>query len=157
MGIYAGQTAVSAERSKGEIEATLRRYGATGFQYATDATRAMVAFQMKGKVIRFLVPMPQVKDYMMSAPDRRGYTRRRTPAQAEGIVEQETRQRWRALALGIKAKLETVSSGITQFEAEFLAHFVLPGGKTVAETLLPELEALYKSGKAPTLGWDGPK
>jgi hypothetical protein len=33
----------------------------------------------------------------------------------------------------IKTKLEAVESGITEFEAEFYAHTVLPGGQTVYE------------------------
>ena len=41
------------------------------------------------------------------------------------------RQRWRALNLAIKAKLEAVESGIVTFDQEFLAHIVGPSGQTV--------------------------
>jgi hypothetical protein len=41
--------------------------------------------------------------------------------------KQAYHQRWRALALAIKA----VESGIATFEEEFLAHIALPNGSTV--------------------------
>ena len=64
---------------------------------------------------------------------------------------QEVRRRWRALALSIKAKLETVESGIAEFETEFMPYMVLPNGKTVAENILPEIERAYSTGKMPKL------
>ena len=51
----------------------------------------------------------------------------------------------------IKAKLEAVESGISIFEEEFLAHLVLPDGKTVGQFMLPQVEAAYETGKMPKL------
>jgi hypothetical protein len=59
----------------------------------------------------------------------------RTADAAEKAWEQVTRQRWRALALVIKAKLEAVTSGISTFEAEFLANTMLPDGRTVGDVV----------------------
>ncbi len=153
MSTYASSTNVPAERSRMEIERILARYGATAFAYMTDGTRAVIQFQAKERRIRFVLPLPdperpEVKFHVYRDEVT---TRRRAPGQVEAIIEQETRQRWRALALAIKAKLEAVQSGITEFEAEFLAHIVLPGGRTVAETTLPQIEIAYKSGKVPNL------
>lgn len=64
-----------------------------------------------------------------------GGRRRRSAEQMLAEYEKATRQRWRALALVIKAKLEAVASGITEFEQEFLAHIVLPDGRTVRGTV----------------------
>ena len=50
------------------------------------------------------------------------------------------RQRWRALALCIKAKLEAVECGITSFEEEFLAHVVMPNGQTFGKLALAQIE-----------------
>lgn len=61
------------------------------------------------------------------------------------------RQRWRALALVIKAKLEAVETGIVSFEQEFLPHLVLPNGGTVHEWLAPQMEAVYDKGVMPRL------
>jgi hypothetical protein len=51
----------------------------------------------------------------------------------------------------VKAKLEAVESGITTFEAEFLAHFGVPGGGTFGEWAIPQLEKASRTGKMPTL------
>jgi hypothetical protein len=143
---YAERTAVPADRSKSEIERILSRYGATGFAYMTDAKRAAVAFQAHMRNIRFILPLPSVSD-MTRTP--KGKTRRGKAA--EDAHSQEMRRRWRALALSIKAKLETVQSGIAEFETEFMPYVVLPNGKTVAENVGPQIDAAYKTGKMPKL------
>jgi hypothetical protein len=65
--------------------------------------------------------------------------------------EQAGRQKWRALVLVIKAKLEAVEAGIVTFEEEFLAHIMLPDGRTVGEWTRPQLEAVYSDGSMPAL------
>lgn len=65
------------------------------------------------------------------------YEGERTAAAATKEYEQAGRQRWRALALVIKAKLEAVGTGIVTFEEEFLAHIVLPSGRTVTQDVTP--------------------
>jgi len=75
--------------------------------------------------------------------------------------EQACRQRWRALALVIKAKLEAVGSGISVFEEEFLANIVMPDGSTFGAYALPQIEHIYETRELPALlPWldqDGPK
>jgi hypothetical protein len=75
----------------------------------------------------------------------------RSPDAQRKAYEQAERQRWRALALVIKAKLEAVESGITEFEREFMAHIVLPGGGTVGDWMLPQIEQAYSSGQMPAM------
>ena len=68
---------------------------------------------------------------------------------AEGASEKaqrHRRERWRALLLCIKAKLEAVASDIESFEMAFLAHIVLPDGRTVGESVETPLQEIY-SGK----------
>lgn len=36
-----------------------------------------------------------------------------------------------------------------------MAHIVLPGGQTFGEQFLPQIDAIYESGKVPQLGWEG--
>ena len=59
------------------------------------------------------------------------------------------------LSAMVKAKLEAVDSGITSFEHEFMAHIVMPDGKTVSDHALPMIAAAYQSGKVQALlpGW----
>lgn len=61
------------------------------------------------------------------------------------------RQRWRALALAIKAKLEAVETGIATFEEEFLNYIVLPDGVTVGEFIRPQIETAYATGTMPKM------
>lgn len=66
-------------------------------------------------------------------------------------MDQEKRRKWRALSLAIKAKLESVRSGIATFEEEFLPHIVMPDGRRVIEWVAPQIEAAYQTGKMPLL------
>lgn len=63
--------------------------------------------------------------------------------------EQACRSKWRSLFLCIKAKLEAVECGITEFEDEFLAHIVLPDGNTAGDFLKPQIAIAYDTGDMP--------
>lgn len=147
MSRYASDTSVSSERSRAEIEATLRRYKADAFGYLTERDSAVVMFRMAGRHIKFILPMPDPEsEEFTRTPTKRDL---RSAAAAEAAWEQACRQRWRALALVIKAKLEAVSAGITTVEDEFLAHTVLPDGSTVGEWAKPQLAIAYSSAQMP--------
>lgn len=144
---YATRTGVPIERSRSEVERTLTRYRADRFAYGWDAGQWVVGFRAHGKFLKFIVPMPDKKgDGIARSPTGR---RRRSTGLIEKAFDQECRRRWRALSLAVKAKLEMVESGISTFEVEFLAFIVLPGGETVGNWLVPQLEDIYKSGKMP--------
>ncbi len=144
MSRYAENTSVSVENSRAEIERTLRRYGADSFAYGWDQARAQIEFVHEDRRVRFVLPLPDRNspEFKLTASRKQ----RRSEAQAEAAWEQACRQRWRALALAIKAKLEAVAAEITTFEAEFLAHIVLPGGQTVGQAIAPQVEAAYETG-----------
>ena len=143
---YAAQTTVSVESSRAEIERTLSRYGAESFMYGWDKERAVVQFRTSDRHVRFVLAMPPRDD-----PEFTRHSRgRRTPEAAEKLWEQACRQRWRALNLVIKAKLEAVAAGISEFEDEFLSHIVLPDGSTAGEWLRPQIQKAYATGEMPT-------
>jgi hypothetical protein len=149
MPTYAADTSVSSEQSRAEIERTLRRYGATHFGYAFDPTGASVAFVVHGRQVRFRLVLPDANaDEFTQTPGRK--LRRTATAQA-AAYDQAVRQRWRALALVIKAKLEAVEAGIVGFDEEFLAQLVLPNGRTVAEEAGPQIRSALESGVMPAL------
>lgn len=145
-GKYASSTSVPVERSRMEIEATLRRYGASAFMAGFDDKRAFLMFEAYSRRVKFVLPMPKLDEFKTN---KRG--QRRTTQAQNNAHDQEIRRRWRALALAIKAKLEVVASGIGTFEDEFLAHIVLPDGKTVGDWIAPQLQATYDTGKMPPL------
>ncbi len=143
---YATDTSVSVEKSRGELESILSRYGASKFGYMTDDVRAIIAFQAHGKFVKFILPLPSEQDFMT---DGRGG--KRSAAVRLRARDKACRSRWRALCLCVKAKLEAVECGIASFETEFLAHFVMPGGKTFGEIAIPQIEEASRTGKMPAL------
>lgn len=149
MGIYARETDVSVEKSRSEIENTLRRYGAESFAYATDNRTSMIKFKANNRFLRFILPLPDPRDTQFTHMYKGKV--RRTPDAAAAIWERACRQCWRALALTIKAKLEAVESGIAEFEDEFMSYIMLPGGKTVGEVMKDQIETSYQTGKMPPL------
>ena len=148
MAKYAEDTTVTADRSRAEIERVLLRYGADGFMYGWEGDRAVVAFRAHGKMLRFILPLP---DRAAAEFARTATGRRRTGNSSQEAYEQAVRQRWRALALVIKAKLEAVESGIESFEQAFLANILLPDGQTVGQWMVPQVEQAYLTGKMPGL------
>jgi hypothetical protein len=142
---YASKTTVTPERSRAELEQILKRWGATGFGYGYDGDQAVVTFRAHGRIIRFTITVPPLSEFRYSG------ARSRTPAQQRTAREQAERQRWRALTLVCKAKLEAIESGITDFEDEFMAHVLLPNGTTVADFMGPQLELVYATGDMPSL------
>lgn len=146
---YASDTSVSVEKSRAEIETTLSRYGADTFAYMASPERAAIGFRIRGRQIRFIVPLPDRKDKRFwSTPAGR---RQRSQEDAYRAWEQACRQRWRALALAIKAKLEAVESGIASFDDEFLAYVVLPSGETFGEWARPQLAEITTGNMPPLL------
>lgn len=143
---YAKDTAVPVERSRAELERILERYGANAFAYGWDENGARIQFRAHGRYVRFDLPLPEKGDPRFTMHSRG----RRTPEAALAEWEKACRQRWRALVLVVKAKLEAVESGITVFDDEFLAHIVLPDGQTAGDWLRPQVEEAYASSLMPT-------
>lgn len=145
MSRYAESTSVSVERSLGEIQSTLQRYGARGFAYGWKETKAMIDFEMEDRRVRFVLDMPDRDSPQFKLTPSRKW--RRSDEDALKAYEQACRQRYRALSLVIKAKLEAVEAGITEFEDEFMAHIVLPNGSTVRDHVRPAIAQSYETGK----------
>jgi hypothetical protein len=141
MGRFAEKTRVPVGDSQREIERILRRYGADGFMAGWDNRRgfATLAFRCNERQIRFELPMPKRADFKGSE------------AEIERLMGQQERQRWRALVLVVKAKLEAVESQIATFDQEFMAHVVLPNGRTVSEMILPQIAQAHLTGRMPPL------
>lgn len=145
---YASTTSVPVEKSRAEIESVLTRYGADQFGYAIDTSMgvASIQFRCRGRHVRFVLTFPQSDDKQFRYDGR---SKLRSPESRLKAWEQACRSRWRSLALCIKAKLEAVRCGITEFEAEFLAHIVLPGGQTVSQLMAPQIARAYETGETP--------
>lgn len=152
-GQYAVSTDVSSDRSRQEIEKTLSKYGARQFMYGwgehEGAEVAVIAFQMRGRQVRFQLKMPDRNSREFTHTPTR-MNRRSATAQAEAY-EQAVKQRWRALLLVIKGLLEGVEVGIVSFEDAFLAHIMLPNGQSVSEAAMPAINEAYETGTVASL------
>ncbi|MCB1902150.1 MAG: hypothetical protein KDH16_22865 [Rhodocyclaceae bacterium] len=144
---YAQNTTVPVERSRAELERTLSRYGASAFGYMTNADTARIFFEANGRRILFELALPDRNDREFTHHSRG----ERTAAQAEAMWEQACRQKWRALNLVVKAKLEAVDAGISEFEDEFLANILLPSGQTMGDVARPAIAHAYDTGTMPAL------
>lgn len=146
---YATQTEVSAERSQAQIKSLVTKYGATQYMTADciEDGKALVQFQLRNRYVRFQLrlPSPQDEQFHKTAKGKP-----RDASVAYKAWEQSCRSSWRSLHLIIKAKLESIESGIAVFEEEFMAHIVMPNGVTLGETAIPQIAKAYETGKMPT-------
>jgi hypothetical protein len=121
---YGAYTKVPLDRTMNEIVALLKKAGAYRIAQVEDQGQVAVQCFVRDRMLRFAVSLPD--------------------------SPQGARQRGRALLLVIKAKLESVESEVESFDEAFLANIVTPGGPTVADWLIPQIEEGYKLGKMPT-------
>jgi hypothetical protein len=140
---FAHDTSVSVEKSKIEIEKLLTKHGAIGFQtgwqgqIGDDPGWDVIGFRWKDRAVRFRLDRPNSRRMSNAAYDQRN------------------RQRWRVLALVIKAKLEAVHAGVAIFEEEFLANIVTADDRTMGEILVPMLTAAGSKRLALHAGAEG--
>ena len=146
MAKFAENTDVPVEKSRAEIEGLINRYGATSTAFFNGPEESMIAFEAKCRRVMFRLPLPQRSQKEIA--NFRHSSNKWLPRDAAGIEVawgKACRQRWRALTLVIKAKLEAVEAGISLFEDEFLANIVMPDGQTVAEHVRPTIAAAYET------------
>lgn len=149
---FAAGTDVPAEKTRAEIEALVTGRGADAYAFAVDGPKASIRFRLEGRLLRFDLPLPVLEDEAFQKV-RRGAAgiQPRTPAGARNAWQKATRERWRALLLCIKAKFIAIEGGIVTFDEEFLAHVVLPDGRTVGEIAAEQLRLTYPAGEQPRL------
>jgi hypothetical protein len=142
---YAKGTDVPASASEGEIKKFVLRAGATSFMSGQTGKVAMVAFELEGRRIVFNMPVPdRASDEFVLTPTKKW---KRSHEQSDAAWEQAVKERWRALLLCIRAKLESIESGIETFEEAFLAHIQMPDGQTVGDMAKPVIAKAYETGQ----------
>lgn len=134
MSLYAQNTKVPIGQTRAEIEHLLERGKAKQYGTAVDYDLgiARVQFKLQERIVRFTIELPDRKKM------------------GDGVrFERAERQRWRALLLVIKAKLESVENHIEGFEEAFMSQIVMPDDKTVGQHVRPQIAEAYKAGKMP--------
>jgi len=144
---YAIRTNVPIEQSQAEIGEVLRHAGASQLCTGWSPVAAFLAFSIAGRNIKLIVPMPPPTVFEETPSGRK-----RSPKQREQAQQQAQRQRWRALMLIVRAKIEAIEIGASTLEREFLADLVLPSGATVVEQLVAQgLERALNDASVPLL------
>jgi hypothetical protein len=146
---FAATTNVSSARTKDEIERIVKKYGAKSFGSFDDGNKVVVLFETQDRRVRFTIPMPDRGAKEFGYEPHRGLPR--SERAATQFWEQACRQRWRALLLAIKAKLESVEAGIESFDEAFLSHIVLPDGETFGPRALDAITIAYSGKPLPPL------
>jgi hypothetical protein len=143
---YAEGTTVTEEKSRYEIEQTIRRYVGRDafFSYGQASGKAAIQFAAHGRQIKFELPLP-LREEAEKGAKRKGSYRDATDRQIEEWLNQEHRRRWRCMLLIIKAKFEAVQMKLELaetedakaqvFEQEFLACIVGDGGQTLYQAI----------------------
>ncbi len=146
MSKFASKTNVDSIKSRMEIERIVLKYGCTQFSYMTKPNAAVIGFKSVDRFVKMELRLPTLAE---SSVNKVGATM--SAKQAQGAWEQQIRQRWRALALVVKAKLESVELGVATFEQEFMPYILLPNGETVGSSVTPLIAQAYSSGKTPQI------
>lgn len=148
MARFAEGTKVPVETTRMELERVLRAYGADAVVIGWDGPTSTIAFRIQGRHVKYTIERPGRTESVVSAyPSGR-------PRPAHAIpeaIEAEHRRRWRALLLIVKAKLELVAGGDSDFADEFLSRVMLPDGTTVREWMGPQIDQAYETGRMPGL------
>ena len=151
MSRYAAGTRVATDRTQAEIQTTIRRYGAddiiTG--QSAEAARAFVQFRYRGFSARVMIPLPDPKERRFWVTPSGKFEREADVARAEW--EKATRQQWRVLLLLLKAQFEAIENNVITAEEAFLPWILMPGGRTIGQEVLPQLQAAADGGQLKAL------
>jgi len=146
---YVRGDSFSSGASREQIKQALANYGATDVFISDRGNRSAIAFRGGGRQFRIVVSLPQSDGTLTLAQDTAEGPLREAKAK---VLERANRKFWHALALSIDAKLAATAAGVATLEAEFLAHVVLPGNRTVLDELRPVIDSAYQSGRPTSYG-----
>ena len=135
---YAKDTEVPFERSISEIVGLVRKAGADEIGQMEGRDRFTLQFILDDRLVRFRVTFPTADEIEQLRGPRQDAAR---------VDAQWRRQRARALLLVIKAKLESVASGVETFEEAFLSNVVMTDDRTVYERISGPIAAEYEDRK----------
>lgn len=146
---YAKQTAISASGSIAEIQRTVERFGADAFAFSQHAKGGTIGFRFHNRTVRFDVELPDrnAPCFTETEGGQHRSPRKRKPEAALKEWEAACRSKWRSLALLIKALVVAIEDGLIDFDRAFMHDIVMPNGRTVGSTLLPDVQRMVESGK----------
>ena len=118
---YIRGASITASESQTEIQDMLAGYGATSLRCTREDRKATISFAADGRQFRIVLTLPRSADDPLKPP---------STGHAPKTAQESARQRWRALSVLIRAKLDAVASGIVTFDQEFLAYRIPTQGQS---------------------------
>jgi len=147
---FAKGTKVDIEKTEQQIKTMLRKAGAKAYATYETGDSASIAFHLHDLNIRMNLTMPSrdAERFTMRRANQSSVMVEQSAAAAEKLWEQACKERWRALHLCVKAKLEAIDAGVETIEDAFLAHVQTSDGETIGARLKPQLRDII-AGNAP--------
>lgn len=130
---YAETTKVPVSQSIAEIQSLVKKMGGSKITTMDDEDEYAIAFVMEDRQIRFMVNFEP------------------------NTTDQRRRSLFRALGLVIKAKFESIESGVETFEQAFLANVVTANGSTVYDRVKDDIALEYESHSVRPLMLEAPR
>jgi hypothetical protein len=152
---YAENTTVPVEKSLTEIVTLIKKAGGVRIAQMEDVDALAVQFFLSERMLRFRVPVPTADDIDKHDNGKHRYIELPLSARQQK-ADRVRRQRARALLLVIKAKLESVESGVETFDEAFLPNIVMSDGATVWDRVGKPIALEYQSGKPMPFLLEGP-
>lgn len=145
---YAKGTKTEIGTTETQIKKMLQKAGAEAIAMMEERERAVIAFHLNGRAIRFNLPLPKRDDFALRNVSNQYGPAGKAPIKKTATIDnlwmQASRERWRQLHLCIKAKLESVEQSIELFDDAFLSQIVMPDGQTIGEKVKPQMTALME-------------
>lgn len=136
-------TSVSVAKSQDELRKLLLRHAGSSVAFISEPERegfqAMVPIDGKLYHVKIMAAMRDIKPKNVKG---RYYMGRWIPPRTlNDEREAEARRIWRVIYYHVKSVFEAADSGVMEFRELILPYIVTKDGGTVAEHILPKLEA----------------
>ena len=129
------QTTVRVENSQAELTRELAKYGVFMVQHTQTNNVFSCAFQVE------LEEMKKPTTVRIDVPYRREEDKE------DNFGWKKQRIKYRVLFFYVKGLLNAWDGGLKAFMNIFMAHIVLPGGRTISQDLLPKYQMAIDEGK----------
>ncbi|MFN8631173.1 MAG: hypothetical protein U0838_12920 [Chloroflexota bacterium] len=126
MSRYAEGTAVTVDRSRGEITGILAAHGVVRMGWFAEPEGDALQFELAGHSYRFRIARPTLAEVRRMYPNARD---------EQAKLEGEWRRRWRANVLLLKAKLEFADGEASTVVRELMPYALLTDGRTLEEAI----------------------
>jgi len=131
-------TEVPVARSQEAIRKLIMSHGGYGVTFVSERDPGS-PFAQEGFHAKVLIDQKPYAVRVMATV--KSSTKRMTEKQQVAWQEKEERRIWRVLFYHLKSVFEAADSGVMEFRELMLPYLVTGNGKTIAEHVLPQLEA----------------